>query len=347
MISLVLPILVAYQGVGNSSAPAGLICFAVSNSSSTLPVKDVLELKTHWKSKAYVKLLSGNYGVFRNGCYFIVSKDIPLLKGLRDRFELASKIIELAKDGRSKICQVSIKGQELSGSEIDTLIKLVDQWSGMQYSPQELLDQGPMKFVFNSVTTYSSGGESFSVYPRYSYPTEEFKEFVRANVVMPGVLTELSAQKRQESLTKNMDNPITGNEITDGAVSIRVFNALTEKPDTSSCQKEILEQVDRIYQDEFREYQEKISKSTTPIRKLEEYLFKDFDSTNVSETDESKNRSDLMRQLRGSGYSSQDAESRLKNLKPTGKNIVVSMQTRIKSFGFDVSKFSITVRIWP
>ena len=127
------PLLFASQGGPINSGPSGVICFAVANSSSPLPISDVPKIKLLWKSKTYTKLESGNYGVFKNGCYYIISKDVPLLKGLRDRFDLTSRIIELAKDGRSKICQTSIKGQEFSETQINTLNRLVEHWSGMRY----------------------------------------------------------------------------------------------------------------------------------------------------------------------------------------------------------------------
>ena len=348
MLSVTLiPILFGNQTPLEVSAPAGLIYFVVADSSSPLQVDDLAKLKESWRSKNYVKLGSGNYGVFRNGCYYLISKDVPLLKEARDRFELASKIITLSKDGRTKICQSSIKGAEFTDNEFATLGRQIDRWTGLRFSREELMSQGSFKFVFNSGSTLSSGGESYTVYPKYQYPSEEVYEFVRSNVVKSGMLTELSEARRKESFERNKNSSLIGVEAPDGKVTVRVFNASSEKPDISGGQKQAIEELEKISKDEIRRYREMIGANSAQIRKFQEYMFPDFESNSLLETDDARTRQDIFRQMAALGYSSKDAESRIGGLKNSGKDIFITMQTRIKSFGFDVSKFSITVRIWP
>jgi hypothetical protein len=122
---------------------------------------------------------------------------------------------------------------------------------------------------------------------------------------------------------------------------------LGEKSNTSGVQRDALELLEQISAEELRRYREKISESSAPLRKLQPYMFGGFEDQNLQETSDATLKADVIRQMQDKGYSSQDAESKVSVLKYSSKDMVISLQTRIKSFGFEASQVAVTIRIWP
>lgn len=310
-------------------------------------MRDLELLDQIWKSKEPVQFQSGAYGCFKNNVYYYISKDVPLLKGLRDRFNLAKKVLTLGSDGRSKIAQCHVSGNEFSDDDRSTLASLVDRWYGMSFSTQELADVPRYMFMFSSAITYAEGGESYSLQPSFQYPSPEVMQFVRENQLQPGLLAEKSKEQHAANVENHKYGRLLSSEAKDGSLAIRFYRVNSERPDFSGAQSILIEIINKIYEDEVRRDRIEIARLSSAIRKTESYIFKDFDSETISETELESSRKYLTGMLQQKGYDGPGAEARIAKLKMQGRDLMIFMRTSLAFYGQEATPYSAVLRIWP
>lgn len=328
-------------------APNDPICFAMPSGATALPSTDVAKLKLDWKSKEPIKFESGNYGIYSNGCYLLISKDLPLLKGLRDRFQLTKKILQLAADGRSKLAETQISGNELTTEDCETLSGYIDRWTGLKFSAEEISRQKPLLMTFSNTMTFSSGGESITTYPSYQFPSFEAQHYAENNALKPGLLVEPSAERHKDNVTRHQYGFVIGTEVPEGGMTVRLHNSMVQRQDLGGIQKNLIDTIDRIYQNDLRAYRAEIVKLSAPIRQLQPYLFADFDLPNSSDQSGSEAKSDLISQLQMHGYTRSEAESKAVKMSMVGRDFQIVFQTRLHVFGHDPNRYAVSIGIWP
>lgn len=349
MIEFVLGLFVAL-GPGsqsNANAPLAPICFSLSDPKAKLPVEDVVNLKKNWKSKDFQILPSGNFGQYKNGSYYIITKESALLKQLDDRFSLAMKVLKLGGGGNLPRNLFPLQGIDFNEKELDVLSRLIQRWAGSNIPAGQLSQAKRLLFDLRSVIRFANQGETISISPTIQFQSYEAQqEFASGMKQKAGLLVEPDFETSNNH-RYGKDGPIIGTESTEGSIYTKIQNAYGTDEDFPAINATLVELLGRIYQSKFSAYRLEILKASMPFQKSQSYLFPNMDQITLTEDEQQKTQRSVVMELQKHGYTSQEAESRGTAMKYSGRDITIDFITGIKLFGTNNINGPCSVRIWP
>ena len=349
MIEFALGLIVALgpESQGNDMPPLAPICFSLSDPKAKLPVDDVVILKKNWKSKVFQTLPSGNYGQFKNGSYYIVTKETPLLKQLDDRFHFAMKVLKLGGSGSSPRNLFPLQGIDFDEKELGILSRLINRWAGSTIPSGQLSQAKKLLFDTRSIVRFSNQGETVSIPPKIQFESYEAQQDYSVGMKQKAGLLVEPDFETSNNHRYGQDGPIIGTESPEGAICTKIQNAYGTDEDFVGINTTFLELLGRIYQSKFSAYRLEMLKASMPFQKSQSYLFPNMDQTTLSEDEQQKMQRSLVIELQNHGYSPQEAEGRVNSMKFAGRQITVDFITGIKLFGTNNINGPCSVRIWP
>ncbi len=349
MINIVLGLFVALRqsSQGNENPPMAPICFSLSDAKAKLPVDDVVNLKKNWKSKDFQILPSGHFGQYKNGSYFVVSKETPLLKQLDDRFNLAIKVLRHGGASSSPKNLFPMQGTDFNDKELGILSRLIERWAGSTIPVSNLSLSIRLLFDTRSVVRFTNQGETISIPPSIHFQSfEAQQDYSKGMNQKAGVLVEPDFETSNNH-RYGKDGPIIGTESTEGSICTKIQNAYGTSEDFVGINATLLEILGRIYQSKVSKYRLEIFKASMPIQKAQSYLFPNMDQTTLTEDEQQRTQRSLILELQNHGYSAQEAESRSTSMKFAGRDVTIDLITGIKLFGTNNINGPCSVRIWP
>lgn len=329
--------------------PSAPIVFSQPDSKAKIPVNDVETLKRSWRSKDIVNLPSGNFGVYKNGAYYVISKDTPILKDLSDKFLLAKRILELSSDGRAQSGRFQAKGSEFSSQNLATLAKLIERWTAFQLPSASLENADPLLFSVRQILTFKGQGRSISLSPKLTFPDQgSMNDYLNKRKLKAGTISEVNFESSAENRLRDI-LPLGGTEATAGGICTRVFCSYDTTADFMTMNTIMVELVSKLYNQTFTAYRKEINQLSQRLREIDQWSFQGFDQTGLSEKDESWTKSAILGELQKGGSTSQEAESQAASIKFSGRDINISLQTKLIPWGKKEPPRGLvaTVNIWP